>query len=212
MSVKKEKNGVNFIILVVAISIGYAILRYQIKGDVPWKDLPVFILNKGISLAAITLLSLCISIRPLSNLGVQLFSSRQAKKVLGISGLLLTIAHVLLSFLIFNPSYFSVFFEEDGTLSSKGSLSLLAGVVGFMLVIIYHHCFGGVRAGKEKLIKIVTSKKFILGLLLLFGLHLFFMGYSNWMLPSNWQGGLPPISLISFVVVFLGLGINISGR
>tara|TARA_R110002050_G_scaffold184770_1_gene318435 strand:- start:265 stop:414 length:150 start_codon:yes stop_codon:yes gene_type:complete len=38
------------------------------------------------------------------------------------------------------------------------------------------------------------------------------MGYATWASPSNWQGGLPPISLISFGVVLFGFLINAFGR
>ena len=38
-------------------ALGYAVLRYHILGPVPWKDLPFFILSKGISLGAFILLT-----------------------------------------------------------------------------------------------------------------------------------------------------------
>ncbi|GGW23404.1 hypothetical protein [Arenibacter certesii] len=207
----KEKN-IFFITVVVIIAIGYAVLRYHLKGDVPWKDFPIFVLNKGVSLGAITILTLCVSIRPLSTLGIVVFSTRAAKKLLGISGLLMTILHVLLSLLILNPSYFNVFFEENGTLSARGGISLLAGVISFMMLVVYHQCFKNGGVGKERLVNFLTSSKFILGLLLLFGLHLFFLGYHNWMNFANWKGGLPPITLVSFVVISLGVLINVFKR
>ena len=47
----------NTIIVVVSlVCICYAIVRYNIAGDVPWRDLPIFVLNKGISLASLVLL------------------------------------------------------------------------------------------------------------------------------------------------------------
>tara|TARA_R110001583_G_scaffold62760_4_gene184311 strand:- start:8692 stop:8826 length:135 start_codon:yes stop_codon:yes gene_type:complete len=38
------------------------------------------------------------------------------------------------------------------------------------------------------------------------------MGYSTWTSPSKWQGGLPPKSLVSFIVVLFGFAINGIGR
>ncbi|MCM4151619.1 hypothetical protein DHD05_08460 [Arenibacter sp. N53] len=198
---------------VFGISMGYAVLRYNVVGTVAWKDLPIFILNKGVSLAAIVLLVFSFSIRPLTNLRMTNFNlGLESRKVLGISGLLLTIFHVLLSFLIFNPQYYPKFFEGDNTLSVIGNFSLLSGLVSFMVLGLYHWCFRNRSKGKEILIKIITSKKFLLGLLFMLGIHLFFMGYSTWLAPSKWQGGLPPISLISFVVVFFGFIVNVLGR
>ncbi|MDX1326219.1 MAG: hypothetical protein R3299_00845 [Arenibacter sp.] len=212
MTTTKERNGLNFMILVVFMAIGYAVLRYHLLGEVPWKDFPIFILNKGVSLAGITLLSLCVSLGPLSRMGISILATKSAKKLLGISGLLLTIAHVLLSMVILNPRYFELFFVEDGSLSARGSLSLMAGVVSLIMLGVYHQCFKNGVVGKEKLVKFLTSNKFVLGLLLLFGAHLFFVGYHNWLVPANWIGGLPPITLVSFVMVFLAMGISLLGR
>jgi uncharacterized membrane protein len=56
---ESSRNSAGVIILVtLLLSIGYAVLRYHILGPVPWKDLPFFILNKGLSLAAFVLLTL----------------------------------------------------------------------------------------------------------------------------------------------------------
>jgi hypothetical protein len=38
------------------------------------------------------------------------------------------------------------------------------------------------------------------------------MGYSTWTSPSKWQGGLHPISLVSFIAVLFGFAINGIGR
>ncbi|MDX1365601.1 MAG: hypothetical protein R3243_15435, partial [Arenibacter latericius] len=153
-----------------------------------------------------------ISIRPLSTLGISIYATRSGKKLLGVAGLLLTIFHVLLSFLILNPNYFQVFFEEDGTLSGRGAISLLAGVLSFIMLVVYHQCFKNGGVGKEQLAQFLTSKRFILSLLLLFGVHLFYLGYHNWFSTANWKGGLPPITLVSFVVIFLGLLLNLFRR
>jgi hypothetical protein len=197
----------------VVISIAYAVLRYNVVGPVAWKDLPIFVLNKGVSLAAIILLAFGFSIGPLANLGISAFDfGLESRKILGISGLLLTIFHVLLSFLIFNPQYYPKFFDSDDSLSVIGNFSLLAGTASFMILGLYHWCFRNRSENKEVLISIITSKKFLLGLLFLLGIHLFFMGYATWSTPSKWQGGLPPISLISFTVVLCGFAINGMGR
>jgi len=44
----REHNSAGALIAVtMSLAIAYAILRYHILGDVPWKDLPFFILNKN---------------------------------------------------------------------------------------------------------------------------------------------------------------------
>jgi hypothetical protein len=58
----------------------------------------------------------------------------------------------------------------------------------------------------------ITSRKSMLWALLLGAAHLFFMGYSGWLNPGGWHGGLPPISLVAFVVFLIGYVINLMGR
>ena len=59
---------------VFLLSLGYAVLRYHILGPVPWKDFPLYILNKGVCLAAFLLLTLNFSLGPYKSLGVQWLS------------------------------------------------------------------------------------------------------------------------------------------
>ena len=42
--------------------------------------------------------------------------------------------------------------------------------------------------------------------------HLFFMGYKDWINPSGWHGGLPPISLVAIVFFVSAYTINLLGR
>jgi hypothetical protein len=52
-------------------------------------------------------------------------------------------------------------------------------------------------------IDFITSRRFLIWALLLGGVHVLFMGYSGWLSPAGWHGGLPPISLVAFVVFVL---------
>ena len=38
-----------------------------------------------------------------------------------------------------------------------------------------------------------------------FGLHVFFLGFKGWFTPVEWPGGMPPISLLSFLMAAAGL-------
>lgn len=117
-----------------------------------------------------------------------------------------------LVFLIFNPQYYPKFFESDNSFQVIGNFSLLAGMASFMILGLYNWCFGNRSKNKEVLINVITSKEILLGLLILQGIYLVFMGYSTWTSASKWQGGLPPKSLVSFIVVLFGFAINGIGR
>lgn len=210
---KEKSYSTKLIVLTTFLSIAYAILRYNIAGNVPWKDVSLFILNKGLSLSSIALLSFNFTLGPLKNLGIKIPEVwLNARKTIGVSGFLLALIHVVFSFALLNPGYYSAFFVEDHTLSAKGSLSLLGGILSFILLWIYNISFKTFLREDKRFIKFITSRSFLIYAMLFTGVHLFFMGYSGWFTPSKWQGSLPPISLISFSFFLTGYIINLFGR
>lgn len=67
-----NRNSAGAIILVtLLLSVGYAVLRYHVAGPVPWKDFPMFILNKGLCLAGFILLTFNFTLGPLNSLGAR---------------------------------------------------------------------------------------------------------------------------------------------
>jgi DMSO/TMAO reductase YedYZ heme-binding membrane subunit len=211
---ESTRNSAGVIILVtLLLSIAYAVLRYHILGPVPWKDLPFFILNKGLSLAAFVLLTLNFSLGPLNNLGFPVPKGwLLARKALGMSGFLLVLIHALMSFLLFRPSVYHQFFGANDTLNLVGGLSMLAGVLAFVILWGYNLSFQTFLREDHAFIAFITSRRFMLFALVLGGLHLFFMGYQGWLKPEGWHGGLPPISLVAFTIFAIGYGINLLGR
>ena len=209
-----QKNSSGAIIaFTLLLAIGYAVLRYHIVGTVPWKDFSFFILNKGLCLAAFILLTMNFAIGPLNNLGVRVSEGwLNARKAMGMTGFLLVLIHVLMSFLLFNPSVYGKFFMADGTLTLLAGLSMFTGVLAFVVLWGYNMTFQTFMREDKAFIQFITSRRFMLFALLLGAAHLFFMGYEGWMNPSGWQGGLPPISLVAFTVFAVGYVINLFGR
>ena len=209
-----HKNSASLIITgTLLFSIGYAVLRYHIVGPVPWKDFPFFILNKGICLAAFILLTFNFGFGPLKNLGAKVpVGWLNARKALGMTGFLMVLIHVLMSLMMFKPAIYGKFFEENGTLTLLAGLSMLAGVLAFVVLWGYNLSFQTHLREDKVFIQFITSRKFLLVAMTLGAAHLFFMGYKGWLNPSGWHGGLPPISLVAFVVFLLGYIVNLFGR
>ncbi len=209
-----QKNHAGKIIAITSIlSLSYAILRYHIVGDVPWKDFPFFILNKGISLAAFILLTFNFSIGPLKNLGLKVSEGwLNSRQVLGMTGFLYVLIHALMSFLIFKPGIFGKFFEENGSLTLYAGLSMLGGILAFVVLWAYNLAFKTTLKEDQKFISFITSRNFLLIAMLFSLIHLYFMGINGWMNPIGWNGGLPPISLIAFTFFIVGYIINLFGR
>jgi DMSO/TMAO reductase YedYZ heme-binding membrane subunit len=208
-----QNAAVPIIVITMSLAIGYAILRYHILGEVLWKDLPLFILNKGLCLGAFILITLNFALGPAKNLGLPVPPSwLSARKALGMSGFLFVLVHALISFMLFSPATFGKFFEQDGTLSGAAGISMLAGVLGFVVLWGYNLSFQTHLREDKVFIGFITSRRFLLWALLLGGIHLIFMGYSGWVVPAGWNGGLPPISLVAFTFFLIGYLLNLFGR
>lgn len=182
-------------------------------GPVPWDDFPMFIFNKGTSLAAFILLTFNFSFGPMKNVGVPIPASwLEARRALGMTGFLLILIHALISFMLFKPAIFGKFFEENGSLTLVAGISMLAGILGFVVLWAYNLSFQTHMREDQKFIGFITSRGFLLFALLLGIIHIFFMGYAGWVNPSSWHGGLPPISLVAFIFCTVGYIFNLLGR
>jgi DMSO/TMAO reductase YedYZ heme-binding membrane subunit len=212
-----ENNKTNFapqiIGLTMLLAICFAVIRYHLMGSVPWKDFPFFILNKGISLAAIILLILNFVIGPLKNLGIKMPAGwLNSRRALGMTGFLLVLLHVIMSLILFNPTIYTKFFETDGTLTFTTGISMLGGVLGFVILWAYNLSFQTHMREDQAFIKFITSRGFMLVAMLFTAIHLVFMGFSGWLEPSSWNGGIPPISLVAFIFFSVAYLINLVGR
>jgi hypothetical protein len=210
--VRKNSAG-TLITITILFGLAYAIVRYHIAGPVPWKDFPFFILNKGISLSAFILLVFNFGFGPLNNLGVKVPEGwLNARKAMGMTGFLLVLIHALMSFLLFSPSVYGKFFEADGTMTLLAGLSMLFGVLAFVVLWGYNMSFQTSLREDKAFIRFITSRNFMLFALLLGAVHIFFMGYEGWLNPAGWHGGLPPVSLVAFSFFAVCYVTNLFGR
>jgi len=209
----KTNSAASIIAIALIFGLAYALVRYHIAGPVPWKDFPFFILNKGISLSAFVLLTLNFGLGPLNNLGAKVPEGwLNARKALGMTGFLLVLIHALMSFMLFSPSVYGKFFEADGTLTLLAGLSMLGGVLAFVVLWAFNLSFQTHLREDKAFIQFITSRTFLLWAMLLGAAHLVFMGYEGWLNPSGWHGGIPPVSLVAFAFFAVGYVINLFGR
>ncbi len=208
-----KSSAVTIILSTTLLSISYSVLRYHIAGDVPWKEFPFFILNKGLCLSGFILLTFNFSLGPANSLGLAISQSwLNSRKALGMSGFLLILIHAFMSFMLFTPSYYHKFYTVDGTLTAIAGLSMLAGILGLVFLWAYNLSFQTKLSEDKAFISFITSRKVLMVALSLGGLHLAFMGFSGWLNPGSWHGGLPPISLVAFTFFSIGYLINLFGR
>ena len=170
--------------LVIAASVSYATLRYNVFKGVPWTDWPVYILNKALALSALFLLVAWV-LRARRDPGAY-------REDLWEVAWRLVLIHVSLSLALYGAAYFPAFFF-DGRLTWQAGVSLLAGAIAAGGA-------GAIRAphGHPAPIRLVG------GLMLLIGAHAGVIGYAGWFTPSSWPGYLFPITLVSFVAGLVG--------
>jgi hypothetical protein len=204
MNLKKQREVKTVISVIFGVSLAYAIIRYQIFGSVPWRELPLYIINKALSLSALLLLLLALSLKALEKRGWGIaISLLESRATLAKSGFLLLLMHVSISLLLFGSSNYKKFFIEDGSLTLYAGLSMLGGVLAFVIL-------WSIESNKEKRCLFLSYKNFLYLLFFLLAIHLFFMGFDGWINSSKWHGGLPPISLVAFIFLLLAYIVNLS--
>lgn len=174
--------------LVTALSLVYAIVRYNIfRGD-SWEQLPVFIVNKAVSVAALVLLG-----------ASRVIADKGRRKRLGLLGFLFTALHLVLSLMILNPEYMSKMYLPTGRMTWSGELSMLTGSVATVLVTWLAY-----TTTLHPLDRQTDSTSLVPGMarivLVLAAAHVLYMGYGAWFAPSTWPGGMPPITVLSFAL------------
>ena len=164
----------------------YAVLRYAGFGNVSLIHVPVYLMNKSLSMAATASLFM-------AALGL-MRSQRDAVSFWGRACLHLVFVHVLLSLSIFSKGYYAKFFDND-KMNLIGEAVVLLGVLAVYCVW---------RLGSAEIKPALRRTLTVLASGLVAG-HIFVMGYDGWLQFQKWHGGLPPITLLSFLMVMYSL-------
>jgi DMSO/TMAO reductase YedYZ heme-binding membrane subunit len=183
---------------VFGVSVSYAVLRYHIVGDVGWQHFPLFIFNKATSLAAIIFVAAAYLIGKVIHWhDNDRYIRLVVIKFCGLIGFFLAGIHSLLSLALLSPAYFSKYFAADGRLNFEGELALAVGVVALFFLLgpaitslpMMPKALGGIRWKRNQRLGYVALALVIV--------HLIALGLRGWLTPTQWQGWLPPISLIA---------------
>ncbi len=158
----------------------YAFIRYVIFGHVSLNHIPVYLLNKSISMASVLFLLLT-AINYVQN-------QNEKIRFWGMASLHSAYLHILLSLAILSREYYPKFFEIE-KMNLTGELTILFGVFAA-------YCLWRIR-GNGSILQIFASL-FIAG-------HLIAMGFTGWLTVEKWYGGMPPISLLSFIFIMISV-------
>ncbi len=189
------------IIWITLISVIYAIIRYH-----GFKGIPIAyfidVFNKGISLAAILLIALSLSIGPLGRRFPKKFGRiEMGKRLFGLWGFTLSFFHSLISLLIFKPDHFKKFFSFL-KMNGLGEFVLITGFISLILIgAAFITSFPQLYPFSRKSFHITQFAGYI-GCVVA-GLHVFPIGVNQWPQISSWPGNLIPITFISFFSVII---------
>lgn len=164
-------------------SLVYAVVRYNVFGEVAWVNVPVYVCNKAVSWTGLVLFGLSVISR-----------EKEDRRGYGALAAALIGLHVVMSLVAMNPAYFTKLYGATGRMNGAGELSMLAGTVGvaFLGGLLALHVQGpgegtSLRAGWGRAV------------LWLSGAHVAVMGFAGWLTPAKWPGYMPPITMISFL-------------
>jgi hypothetical protein len=166
----------------------YTIIRYVIFGHVSPVHVPVYLLNKSVSMASVVLLS-CAAFSYFKQCVDRL-------RFWGTASLHCACIHVLLSLAILSSAYYPKFFGAE-KMNLTGEITILLGVLAT-------YCFWLAHSGRS-----ISARRGTFQLLasLFVGGHLVAMGFRGWLSVEKWHGGLPPISLVSLVFAVVALAL-----
>ena len=160
----------------------YVVMLYAGFGTVSLVHLPVFLLNKGIAMTAaesLFMASLCLVRR-----------EKDAARFWTNACAQLVFLHIFLTLGIFSKAYFHKFFSA-GQVNLTGEVVLLTGVLAV-------YCLWRRQASAPKAAVWRGLTNLVCALV---AVHLFTMGYDDWLRVKKWNGALPPTTLLSFLLI-----------
>jgi len=171
--------------IVFAVAFGYAIVRYHVFGPHVAAQIPSYLLNKGASFAAVFYLLFSAHARFTNDLS--------GARYWGKASLVLAALHVFLSFPLWSFGYYDSFFmtpdfKYTDMMNMKGEIALLTGAVASVVYLM-------ISSRRPRAITFLMTIA-----VTMVCMHVGVMGVMGWFTPEKWHGGLPPITLLSFLV------------
>jgi hypothetical protein len=170
--------------LIFLAALIYAVVRYVVFHGVAWSNVPLYIVNKALSWAALVYFGASVTTR-----------AKERRRYYGNLAAATVLAHVILSLMVLDPAYFGKFYDASGRFNAVGEVSMLAGVLGSVLMagLVVANVQGHSNSGRS------LRRGWGRAILWLAGIHVLVMGFAGWWRPGDWPGYLPPISLLSFL-------------
>lgn len=181
---------------VLAGTLIYATIRYITFGPFGFNDIPLFILNKSVSWSSVILILL------------SMWQKSEYRKHYFLHIRLLLVIHAGISLILIAPEVYPKFFQNR-SISLSGGLAILAGILSFTA---FFFKFFIPHPKPDEPVSLPTKFQISVTALVLFLLHTAFIGASGWFTPENWNGAMPPITLLAFLAGLIALILTLLRR
>ena len=182
-----------FQLLVVVVSFAYAILRYNLAGEVSWAQLPLYIANKALAMSAVV----CLLLAARSGL---ITRGKQAINW-GKTAMSAALLHTTITLILLPAGYYPKLYQAVNSSGSESlnTLKMFSLTGNFALAFGVFCIYLFLKIGRCRLRSARLQQKLQMLLLASLAYHLIFIGGYGWLTPGKWNGYLPPVSLLSFV-------------
>lgn len=193
-----------FIIASFILMMIYAVIRYHFGGGVPAEHIKDYIFNKALAFTAANTLGFAFLLGSLKRAGIKRFENWQPERMkLGKSGLWLASLHVFFSVRVLDPKLFKRIFTESGWLNAYGIIGIIFGSFALSIYFMINFLPGANFKRKDKFMQLMKSGKiFSIAMLMIFA-HLIFIENAGWFDFAHWYFAMPPITLVSIVILLL---------
>jgi DMSO/TMAO reductase YedYZ heme-binding membrane subunit len=179
----------------------YAVARYVVLGTVPAAQLPLFVANKALAVAAVALIAGCLSIGPLVR--TRLLDARwmRERKPLGLYGFAFGAVHAVLTVAMLSPAIYGKLYDTAGRFTFAGGLAITTGaLMAVALAVPAVTSLSGVRKAMTPAAW-RSAQRFAVPALGAALVHLIALGWKSWTTPATWPNGLPPLTLFAAGII-----------
>ena len=184
---------------VFVFSIIYAVTRYWVFGPVAGENIPLFLMNKAVSMGSV----LALLLAAYSHFKEDAAKSRFWGKITVHSAVI----HIIMSFPLIDPEYYPVFYgyaDAASRMNRVGELVMLFGVLAAYFYWLTVQSKPGSAA----------MRRFKIWSCVFVAAHIFELGagpwvrggpVSGWLNVAGWHGGMPPITLLTTAAAGIAL-------
>jgi len=202
-----DNNWLRALRVTAVIFILFVLQHYFRRFGQPIEKIYFTVLFASIALTGLTMIAASYLMGPLARLcPVRWMKYRDVRKQFGLIGLALVVFHVFLALTVFIPAYYPKIFSEGGRLSELGQISMLAGVLGFVIfIIVAITSLPSVAANMSKRGWFIVQRSGLIAIILSV-LHFIVFKWRGWFDWNNWNHNIPPgtfVVTVFIVLVFL---------